>query len=100
MKLVHLYLALSCAFFFSLSQYASAQDAEKKDASTEDSAGGDTAAGGAGDAAPAEGGGEGGAAPAAGGESTQQLLPLLVKVLRLHLLLVVNLRLLQLPLLQ
>ena len=69
MKLVHLYIALTCAFFFSLSQFASAQDAEKEDASTEDSAGGDTAAGGAGEAAPAEGGGEGGAAPAAGGES-------------------------------
>ena len=68
MKLVHLYLALSCAFF-SLSQYASAQDAEKEDAASEDTAGGDTAAGGGGDAAPAEGGGEGGAAPAAGGES-------------------------------
>jgi len=66
MKLLHLYIALSCAFFFSLSQYASAQDAEKEDTASEDTAGGAAASA---DAAPADGGGEGGAAPAPGGES-------------------------------
>lgn len=66
MKLLHLYIALSCAFFFSLSQYAFAQDAEKEDTASEDTAGGAAASA---DAAPADGGGEGGAAPAPGGES-------------------------------